>query len=94
MNETSSGLSSSKREVPGPDASAQTFRLASGFSPSEDQERAIDVLSEGVLTGKTHQTLLGVTGSEDPRKKTDPIRERPGFENKRLWTVRKVPDPV
>ncbi len=46
-----------------PAPSAQAFRLASGFSPSGDQERAIDVLSEGVLSGKAHQTLLGVTGS-------------------------------
>lgn len=63
MKESSSGLSADKGRVPTPDPSAQSFRLASGFSPSGDQERAIDVLSEGVLAGKTHQTLLGVTGS-------------------------------
>ncbi len=63
MKESSSGLSADKGRVPTPDPSAQSFRLASGFSPSGDQERAIDVLSEGILAGITHQTLLGVTGS-------------------------------
>ena len=40
-----------------------TFRLSSVFSPAGDQERAIEVLSEGIREGKDHQTLLGVTGS-------------------------------
>nr|WP_279614754.1 excinuclease ABC subunit UvrB [Dissulfuribacter thermophilus] len=33
------------------------------FSPSGDQPKAIEKLSQGVLAGKRHQVLLGVTGS-------------------------------
>ncbi|MHB1286648.1 MAG: excinuclease ABC subunit UvrB [Leptospirales bacterium] len=40
-----------------------SFRLSSEFHPSGDQAVAIEILSEGVLSGKGHQTLLGVTGS-------------------------------
>ncbi|MBI2462912.1 MAG: excinuclease ABC subunit UvrB [Candidatus Spechtbacteria bacterium] len=39
------------------------FKLVSPFSPTGDQPQAIKQLSEGVLTGKKHQVLLGVTGS-------------------------------
>lgn len=39
------------------------FNLVSTFSPAGDQPRAIDRLSDGVLSGKQHQVLLGVTGS-------------------------------
>lgn len=39
------------------------FRMSSEFTPSGDQSRAIEILSEGVLAGKKYQTLLGVTGS-------------------------------
>jgi excinuclease ABC subunit B len=39
------------------------FRMSTEFRPSGDQARAIDVLSDGVMSGKPHQTLLGVTGS-------------------------------
>ncbi|HOM94908.1 MAG TPA: excinuclease ABC subunit UvrB [Candidatus Saccharicenans sp.] len=41
----------------------KTFRLHSDFSPQGDQVQAIDQLTEGVLSGKKHQVLLGVTGS-------------------------------
>jgi len=41
----------------------KTFRLYSDFSPQGDQVQAIDQLTEGVLSGKKHQVLLGVTGS-------------------------------
>lgn len=40
-----------------------TFNLVSSFSPKGDQPQAIDTISKGFLKGKTHQTLLGVTGS-------------------------------
>jgi excinuclease ABC subunit B len=39
------------------------FKLVSEFQPKGDQPQAIESLSEGVLEGLTHQTLLGVTGS-------------------------------
>lgn len=39
------------------------FRLHSEFEPRGDQVRAIEQLTEGVLAGKRHQVLLGVTGS-------------------------------
>ncbi|OCC15760.1 Excinuclease ABC subunit B [Dissulfuribacter thermophilus] len=40
-----------------------TFKLKAPFSPSGDQPKAIEKLSQGVLAGKRHQVLLGVTGS-------------------------------
>ncbi|MBU2488226.1 MAG: excinuclease ABC subunit UvrB [Proteobacteria bacterium] len=39
------------------------FQLTSEFTPKGDQPQAIEILSQGVLTGKPHQVLLGVTGS-------------------------------
>jgi excinuclease ABC subunit B len=39
------------------------FKLHSEFEPKGDQPKAISALSDGVLHGKRHQTLLGVTGS-------------------------------
>jgi excinuclease ABC subunit B len=39
------------------------FRLVSDFEPKGDQPQAIETLSEAVLQGASHQTLLGVTGS-------------------------------
>lgn len=39
------------------------FQLVSEFKPTGDQPRAIDELTEGVLSGKTRQTLLGATGT-------------------------------
>jgi excinuclease ABC subunit B len=39
------------------------FILHSEFSPKGDQIQAIDRLNQGVLSGKKHQVLLGVTGS-------------------------------
>lgn len=39
------------------------FRLHSPYQPAGDQPQAIDALVAGVLEGKRHQTLLGVTGS-------------------------------
>lgn len=39
------------------------FQLHSEFSPAGDQPRAIEELTEGILNGEKHQTLLGVTGS-------------------------------
>ena len=40
-----------------------TFQLISNFKPAGDQPQAIDALTQGVLEGRTRQTLLGVTGS-------------------------------
>ena len=39
------------------------FELVSDYRPQGDQPRAIAELTEGVLRGDPHQTLLGVTGS-------------------------------
>ena len=40
-----------------------SFKLVLNFSPKGDQPYAIESLSKGVLSGKKHQVLLGVTGS-------------------------------
>ncbi len=42
---------------------SKIFELASPFSPSGDQPKAIKLLTEGLDSGLAHQTLLGVTGS-------------------------------
>lgn len=39
------------------------FKISSHYQPKGDQPKAIDKLSKGLSQGKTHQTLLGVTGS-------------------------------
>jgi excinuclease ABC subunit B len=39
------------------------FQLQSSYSPAGDQPDAIRQLTEGILNGERHQTLLGVTGS-------------------------------
>src|SRR5688572_14586443 len=39
------------------------FKLVAPFEPAGDQPQAIAKLTEGVLSGARHQTLLGVTGS-------------------------------
>jgi excinuclease ABC subunit B len=39
------------------------FQLVSPFPPAGDQPAAIEALTEGLLAGKKHQCLLGVTGS-------------------------------
>src|ERR1044072_1411911 len=39
------------------------FELTAPFEPAGDQPQAIARLTEGVLAGARHQTLLGVTGS-------------------------------
>ena len=39
------------------------FNLVSKFKPSGDQPQAIDKLVEGIKEGKTHQVLLGATGT-------------------------------
>ncbi|GMU74336.1 MAG: UvrABC system protein B [Candidatus Campbellbacteria bacterium] len=39
------------------------FSIANTFSPAGDQPKAISALSRGLVEGKRHQTLLGVTGS-------------------------------
>ncbi len=39
------------------------FRLVSDYKPAGDQPEAIRELTEGVESGRKHQTLLGVTGS-------------------------------
>ncbi|MFT9849548.1 excinuclease ABC subunit UvrB [Aneurinibacillus sp. REN35] len=40
-----------------------TFELVSEYQPQGDQPTAIKKLSEGILNGKKHQTLLGATGT-------------------------------
>ncbi len=39
------------------------FKLVSDYQPSGDQPEAIRELTEGIKSGRKHQTLLGVTGS-------------------------------
>ena len=39
------------------------FQLVSDFQPTGDQPQAIQQLSDGIVNGEKHQTLLGVTGS-------------------------------
>src|SRR6187431_3269512 len=39
------------------------FELTAPFEPAGDQPQAIAKLTEGLLAGAKHQTLLGVTGS-------------------------------
>lgn len=39
------------------------FQLQAKYSPSGDQPKAIELLSNGVLAGIKHQTLLGATGT-------------------------------
>src|SRR5208282_5497679 len=39
------------------------FELAAPYQPAGDQPQAIAKLTEGVLAGAPHQTLVGVTGS-------------------------------
>ncbi len=39
------------------------FKVVSKFEPMGDQVAAIDTLSKGIIDGKKHQTLMGVTGS-------------------------------
>src|SRR5437879_5244541 len=39
------------------------FELVSSYQPAGDQPQAIARLTEGILSGAKHQTLLGVTGS-------------------------------
>ncbi|ACF13702.1 excinuclease ABC, B subunit [Chloroherpeton thalassium ATCC 35110] len=45
------------------DGSSGKFELSCPYSPAGDQPKAIKELTEGVLRGDKHQTLLGVTGS-------------------------------
>ena len=39
------------------------FKLTSEYQPTGDQPKAIEQLTNGVVNGEAHQTLLGVTGS-------------------------------
>ncbi len=39
------------------------FKIVSDYKPAGDQPEAIRELTEGIKSGRTHQTLLGVTGS-------------------------------
>src|SRR5262245_15907473 len=39
------------------------FQISSEYSPAGDQPKAIEELVGGFRGGKTHQTLMGVTGS-------------------------------
>ena len=39
------------------------LEIVSPFKPTGDQPEAIRSLTEGLLAGEKHQTLLGVTGS-------------------------------
>src|SRR6476620_3746688 len=39
------------------------FQIQSSYQPAGDQPEAIENLTQGILQGEKHQTLLGVTGS-------------------------------
>ena len=39
------------------------FELVSDYAPAGDQPQAIEKLTAALLSGRKHQTLLGVTGS-------------------------------
>src|SRR5690606_38911889 len=39
------------------------FKINSEFQPTGDQPKAIESLSNGIISGDKYQTLLGVTGS-------------------------------
>jgi excinuclease ABC subunit B len=39
------------------------FTLNAPYKPNDDQQRAMDALAEGIMSGRQYQTLLGVTGS-------------------------------
>jgi len=39
------------------------FKISTDKTPAGDQPKAIEALVKGIKTGRTHQTLLGVTGS-------------------------------
>ncbi len=41
----------------------ERFKISSEYRPTGDQPQAIDILARGVLDGRKHQTLMGVTGS-------------------------------
>ncbi len=41
----------------------QLFQMVSEFEPNGDQPKAIEALTNGIQTGKKHQTLLGATGT-------------------------------
>jgi excinuclease ABC subunit B len=45
------------------DTSSNRFKLKAGMTPAGDQPTAIRQLVEGLQSGLSHQTLLGVTGS-------------------------------
>jgi excinuclease ABC subunit B len=42
---------------------SRTFQLVSDFAPTGDQPKAIDALTDGILSGRKYQTLLGATGT-------------------------------
>ena len=39
------------------------FKIKSDFNPTGDQPKAINQLTNGIISGEKYQTLLGVTGS-------------------------------
>ncbi len=45
------------------DSMSGKFKIVSDYKPAGDQPEAIRELTEGIRNGRTHQTLLGVTGS-------------------------------
>ena len=45
------------------DKPANRFELQADYQPAGDQPEAIEHLTEGLTSGLSHQTLLGVTGS-------------------------------
>jgi excinuclease ABC B subunit len=49
------------------------FKLVTEYKPKGDQPQAIEKLTEGVLKGKRHQVLMGVTGSGKSLDYNEPV---------------------
>jgi len=49
------------------------FKIVTEFEPKGDQPQAIEKLTDGVLKGKKHQVLMGVTGSGKSLDYDEPI---------------------
>jgi hypothetical protein len=55
------------------DKPANHFELQADYKPAGDQPQAIESLVEGLESGLSHQTLLGVTGSGKSIGYDDPL---------------------
>src|SRR5215218_4747478 len=56
------------------------LRVTAAYTPTGDQPKAIETISEGLVAGESHQTLLGATGT--------------GKTATMAWTIEKVGKPT